>query len=1140
MSQGPRSVKGIDQRARQAARERAQEDGATIGQHINDLLLHEPGAAATARSTGTASKAADLRRLANRIDELSGRLDGVQSHSTRALSGVDKSILGVVGRFEQSGRAQAAALEQVAHVVRRIERSQQSLQKRVDDAGATEKLEETERALLELKGALLRLGDRVAKTQHASDTRAAELESRLEAVRNETGEGIERLEGAFSKAVDAAVARIEAKASQDGRQATDIAKRSTALTNDLLRRVEDIETRTRDAVGSLGETVSRITDRLSRTEGKSGTAFDVIQQSMESLERRVDDVQGAVSKAASTSDLKEEFQARFDRLADELSRPINEVRTELSRRIDAVRADTQPDRLDRAESTLKELKEQIARAETDHALAIASITKQIERLSASANDRLSALETRDFSQATRELREEMIGLLRTLETRQSTSESALRDAEDTTREIAGRMDDLADTVAQKLSASDARTASAIDSVGNQLLDATDRIRDHHAASFQALEKRIGDVERSTAERADEESERVAGIVDHRIRDSERRSAEAITQIGQQVARVADRLQTQQRDSLRTIEGRLSESSRAHAASLSEALTDITRRLDEISQSAADTIAPLQGTVSSLAVRVAQLEDRTVSPISEPAAVQSDDVLLEDLGPVSPPTGEDPLPLPSPPEHPDELEVGLAGVDPPPFDSPHEEDALFEAEDAPPAPPPPFPSDEEREAAKGTMAAFVASLERDGSSSGPAPKGDDSSADELVATLPDPGEVRADAGLMAEARRAAREGRRVDVTFLPGGRRPGIGRVPVVASAALALAVAGGGAWTVMRGKQDASGGTDAFARLDPFQPAAAEPESDPGAESALFDASDAGDAVTSETSESSAAGASPSASDDLFDAETTEGPAMTLEDAVADGDPVALYDTALTLLPTQNRARGVSLLKEAAAKGLVMAQFRLAKVFENGEGAPRDMAAARNWTEKAAIGGNVKAMHDLAVFYSEGDAGPQSYAAAAQWFRQAAELGLVDSQFNLAVLYEQGLGVTQDPVEAAFWFELAGRAADADGVRRARAILAQLTREEAEAASRRARAFNPQPIDPVANGEFGPRAWDVLDSTKILELQTMLDRLGYRIGDADGTLTSRTRDAIRRFQIDQGLVETGEPDADLMRSVRLATLNSGG
>jgi localization factor PodJL len=158
---------------------------------------------------------------------------------------------------------------------------------------------------------------------------------------------------------------------------------------------------------------------------------------------------------------------------------------------------------------------------------------------------------------------------------------------------------------------------------------------------------------------------------------------------------------------------------------------------------------------------------------------------------------------------------------------------------------------------------------------------------------------------------------------------------------------------------------------------------------------------------------------------------------------------------------------DAAGRGLVMADYRLAKLYERGEGVPRDMAASRQWTEKAAVGGNIKAMHDLAVFYAEGDAGPQSYAAAVEWFRQASDHGLVDSQYNLAVLYEQGLGLSQDKPEAAYWYEVAGRAGDQDAGRRARAMLGEMQPTQAEAIKRKARAFAPKPGIPRANGEFG-------------------------------------------------------------------------
>ena len=74
-------------------------------------------------------------------------------------------------------------------------------------------------------------------------------------------------------------------------------------------------------------------------------------------------------------------------------------------------------------------------------------------------------------------------------------------------------------------------------------------------------------------------------------------------------------------------------------------------------------------------------------------------------------------------------------------------------------------------------------------------------------------------------------------------------------------------------------------------------------------------------------------------------PLITLADAVRKGDPIALHDQALELLQSGEKAKGVNMLKDAASRGLVMAEYRLAKLYERGEGVPRDIAASRSSTE---------------------------------------------------------------------------------------------------------------------------------------------------------------------------------------------------
>src|SRR5450432_3004782 len=101
MTQGPWSIKGIDPRARTAARDQAQRRGVTLGQYLNSLLME----GAEVRVDGVevadlhASEAPpeDMRRMSAEIDLISQRIEAAQARNARAIAGVDKSILGVMG-----------------------------------------------------------------------------------------------------------------------------------------------------------------------------------------------------------------------------------------------------------------------------------------------------------------------------------------------------------------------------------------------------------------------------------------------------------------------------------------------------------------------------------------------------------------------------------------------------------------------------------------------------------------------------------------------------------------------------------------------------------------------------------------------------------------------------------------------------------------------------------------------------------------------------------------------------------------------------------------------------------------------------------------------------------------------------------
>jgi localization factor PodJL len=159
----------------------------------------------------------------------------------------------------------------------------------------------------------------------------------------------------------------------------------------------------------------------------------------------------------------------------------------------------------------------------------------------------------------------------------------------------------------------------------------------------------------------------------------------------------------------------------------------------------------------------------------------------------------------------------------------------------------------------------------------------------------------------------------------------------------------------------------------------------------------------------------------------------------------------------------VRFLTQAAEKGQAVAQYRLATLYQHGQGVAADPVQAAQWYETAAAQGNRKAMHNLAISFADGAAGKKDMAEAALWFAKAAALGLPDSQFNLAVLYETGAGVPQSLAGAYQWYAIAAASGDGESKARLGLLQARLSDADKAAASKAAASFHAAPLDRAAN-----------------------------------------------------------------------------
>jgi TPR repeat protein len=145
-----------------------------------------------------------------------------------------------------------------------------------------------------------------------------------------------------------------------------------------------------------------------------------------------------------------------------------------------------------------------------------------------------------------------------------------------------------------------------------------------------------------------------------------------------------------------------------------------------------------------------------------------------------------------------------------------------------------------------------------------------------------------------------------------------------------------------------------------------------------------------------------------------------------------LYDQAGARYKAGDAAGAARLLTSAAQAGNPIAQLRLAMLYEQGQGVPRDKHAAMSWYARAAAQGEPASQHELGGYYEEADGVAENWDLACRLYRASATQGWMAGQFALGRCYEFGMSVPQDRQQAIAWFRKAGAQGHAQGTYYAR------------------------------------------------------------------------------------------------------------
>ncbi len=1118
--------------ARQAAREAAEEQGVSLSDYLSNLLREEQEAAARANADP-----ADLNDALNRITR---KIEAVEARSTLAITGIEQSVVGLAARMERGENNTASMAAHVDGLVEDLRATHEQLKDKVAALEADDSHDQTLSALRGLEDALGKLATHVyeenALTQEETQAIKGRIEAGLGDLHERVGVMETRVETTLSEAarkVGQAVEHAELRSEGVTRQ---LSERLSGLEGKVEARLADagsvevrlasVEEDVHGALGSMEATLLRIQERLNRAENTTDTALQHLEASFAGLDQRIEMLAAEAGPAAAET-LRREFEERFDSLASDLRASVAMARQDLASQIEKAAISVDPEMVRSFETSLDDIRARLAAAEAQQVRAIEKVGDEVQRISSGFDERLAHVEARNDTAASETVREEVSRLAETFEHRLDEIEQ--REASAIER-VGAEMGKLADQLEERVIRSEEASALAIEQVGEQVAVAASRLQVRQDDTFRALaEKLDADRRRQEARLSD-----IIGTVTERIERIHSDAKGQLSPVQKAIASLAARIEAVEQfnappftavspapanpaQAFEPVDTGREDAPFADAFAPPPATPEIASAgEDAASEAIADAFEPglpaFEGAADGDYVRA-----REAPRADAPEADEWDDPLEAHPDPFSE------LDLPGPDTDPladlaDEWDDGRSEArDSDVFDDETAPAPEPPAAAAPPVDPPVIATNrEDRRQAARTM--------------------EESEA----------------ADYLARARRAAIEASRSS----EGAREASIPsrRMKLYAAASvIAVAAAGSAAWLHLRGKQDpVSPGRvtlEQAASNEAVQQMASliaeEADTGAGADETLFETGAAPlDEVDLAASESDLAThypvpkikpAAPTGAEAPAAAPARDFAAIpaisTIEDAADKGDRIAQYLIGQARIDAQDHAGAAGLIRASAEAGLPIAQYRLAKMHEKGLGMPRDLQAARVWTEKAARGGNVKAMHDLAVFMAEGEGGPQNYVNAVEWFAEAARHGVIDSQFNLAILYQEGIGVSPNLAEALFWFEVAARQGDPAAPDKVQELRGLVSAEAAEVARSRAMNWQAARADSIANGRFGAQPWNTGSEARIRAVQTALNALGYSAGPPDGQLGPSTAAAIRAYQADRGLAEGGTVTQGLVESL---------
>jgi localization factor PodJL len=471
MTSGPPwSVKGIDPKAREAAKDLARRSGMTLGEWLNQVIL-EDGAAdepapapppmefrpAERRPASPIYRRAEapdhfgdeIYRVTEALDRLAGRIEAAESRTAQVVGGVDQSVSSLVKRLDGAERENTITAARFEGVVAELRDDQARIAERLRRAEQEAAAPGPAEALRTMEGAIAK----VAGHLYEGETRTREA---LEALREE---------------FDGVSARVEA------------APQNTAALVDNV--------------------VARIAERLEQAEARTTSALRGLETSFGQLDGRLQAAESRIENKASSGGLEQ--------IAAALANGVASARTEMAEKLKS----SSDGRFDRMEQALQEMTSHVQGAERRSADALERMGHEVLRMAETLGRKVQDVERRS-ADAIEQVGGDVARIADAVETRFNRADATGAQA---LERLGGEIARITERLAERIANAERRSAQAFDDVGEQVSRVSEKMQDRQERASSDLAERIRQSEERTARLLEGARERI----DHRLEETHRRA-----------------------------------------------------------------------------------------------------------------------------------------------------------------------------------------------------------------------------------------------------------------------------------------------------------------------------------------------------------------------------------------------------------------------------------------------------------------------------------------------------------------------------------------------------------------------------------------------------------------------------------------